>query len=267
MMEKRHTIALLTDFGDMDSYVAEVKGVILSINSNANIIDITHKIEPQDILHASLMLKRSVYFFPRETTFLCIVDPDVGTSRGIIFIETDNYNFIAPDNGLLWLTANELDVNRVVKLENHNYFISSAPSTFEGRDKMAPVAAYSSLGVEPTQFGSIQNGIVHLGLPETIIENDLLIGEIIYFDNFGNAITNITFENLMENEAVNLPDVYFNSHKVGHIVSTFSDVNNGTPVAYFGSSGFLELAINRGDFRSAMQAKTHDKVTVRYGKK
>lgn len=265
-MEKRPTIALLTDFGNQDSYVAEVKAVILSINSNANIIDITHRIVPQNILHGALMLKRSVSFFPRDTIFICVVDPEVGSERRIIFIDTLDYGFIAPDNGLLWMTANDLDVRRVITLENYHYFLSGTPSTFEGRDKMAPVAAYASLGIEPTQFGPTQSGIEKLEMPEPSSERDLLVGEIIYFDYYGNAITNISFENLMENEAVSLPRVIHNGSEIGPIVSTFKDAVNGSPLAYFGSSGYLELAVNNGNFQRAMKAGPGDRVVVDYGK-
>ena len=265
-MEICPTIALLTDFGNQDSYVAEVKAVILSINSNVNIIDITHRIEPQNILHGALMLKRSVGFFPRGTIFVCVVDPEVGSDRKMIYIDTQDYGFIAPDNGLLWMTANELDVRKVITLENYNYFLSRTPSTFEGRDKMAPVAAYASLGIEPTQFGPTQSGIEKLEMPEPLGKRNLLVGEIIYFDYFGNAITNISFENLMENEAVSLPCVVHNGKEIGPIVSAFNQAVNGSPLAYFGSSGYLELAVNNGNFQRLMKAGPGDKVLVNYGK-
>ena len=265
-MEKSPSIALLTDFGSCDSYVAELKGVIYSINSAVNIIDITHNIQPQNIMHGSLMLKRSARFFPRQTIFVCVVDPEVGTERNIIFIRTADYDFIAPDNGLLWMMVNHLDVSKVIRLENYEYFLSKTPSTFEGRDKIAPVAAYASLGIEPPQFGPIQSGIVKLELPEPDKRKDLLIGEIIYFDNFGNAITNITFESLMENEAISLPLVYFNGEEIGPIRSTFAEASNGSPLAYFGSSGYLEVAVNNGNFRKSAQASPGNKVVVNYGK-
>ena len=265
-MQKNASIALLTDFGSCDSYVAELKGVIYTTNANVNIIDITHNIEAQNILHGALMLKRSVRFFPRRTIFLCVVDPEVGTQRNIIFVRTVDYDFIAPDNGLLWMTVNDLDVVKVVRLENFEYFLSKTPSTFEGRDKMAPVAAYASLGIEPAQFGPIQSGIVKLELPQPENQDEFLVGEIIYFDNFGNAITNINFENLMETEALKLPSVYFNGDEIGPIRSTFAEASNGSPLVYFGSSGNLELAINNGNFRKNTHAKPGDKVVVNYGK-
>jgi len=265
-MMRRPTIALLTDFGNQDSYVAEIKGAMLSINSNVNIVDITHNIEPQNVLHAALMLKRSVNFFPKGTVFVCVVDPEVGSKRKIIYIDTQDYCFVAPDNGLLWMTVNDMNVRKVINLENYNYFLSRTPSTFEGRDKMAPVAAYASLGVEPAQFGPTQTGIVELEMPKPIVDKEILTGEIIYFDNFGNAITNITFDDLMGTEAATLPHVIFNGNEIGHIVSTFSDAENGTPLAYFGSSGLLELALNNGNFHQAMKARPKDKVVVNYGK-
>jgi S-adenosyl-L-methionine hydrolase (adenosine-forming) len=211
------------------------------------------------------MLKRSFQFFPLGTIFLCIVDPEVGSERKILYIRSRQFDFIAPDNGLLWMTANDLDIEKMVTLDNYEFFINKTPSTFEGRDKMAPVAGYSSLGIEPTQFGTIKSGMVKLELPEAVSEKDLLIGEIIYFDSFGNAITNISFANLMENEAVNLPVVLFNGTEVGHIVSTFADAVNGSALAYFGSSGYLELAVNHGNFHRMLNSKPGDKVIINYG--
>jgi S-adenosylmethionine hydrolase len=266
MNERRPTIALLTDFGSQDSYAAEMKGVILSINSNVNIIDINHNIEPQNILQASLMLKRSYGFFPSGTIFICVVDPDVGSKRKILLIESEDYRFIAPDNGLLWLTANELSINKIISLENYDYFLNPTPSTFEGRDKMAPAGAYLSLGIEPGQIGPIQSGIEKLEIPKTRTEKNLLIGEIIYFDRFGNAITNISMDDLVENEPKNLPVVIFGPDEIGHIVSTFSDAGNGSAVAYFGSSGYLEMAIFNGNFRLKFSARPGDRVVVDYAK-
>ncbi|MBD3218327.1 MAG: hypothetical protein GF310_08625 [candidate division Zixibacteria bacterium] len=266
MTDKRPTIALLTDFGSQDSYAAEMKAVILSINSNANIIDISHNIEPQGILQASLMLKRSYPFFPAGTIFINVVDPDVGSERKILLLEADNYNFIAPDNGLLWLTARELNVSKIISLENYDYFLNPTPSTFEGRDKMAPAGSYLSLGIEPGQFGPIHSGLEKLEIPSTKTDKNLLIGEIVYFDRFGNAITNIAMDDLMEKEPSNLPVVIFGPDEIGHIVSTFSDAGNGSAVAYFGSSGFLEMAIFNGNFRLKCSARPGDRVVVDYAK-
>ncbi len=266
-MGNRPTIALLTDFGNQDSYVAEVKAVILSINSEVNLVDITHNTEPQNILQASMMLRRSFRFFPLGTIFVCVIDPEVGSERKVLYLETENYDFIAPDNGLLWMTASDLDVNRIVTLENYNYFLTSTPSTFEGRDKMAPVAAYASRGVEPTQFGPAKSGMIKLDLPQPKFEDGLLLGEILYFDRFGNAITNISFEDLMQHQTSNLPYVIHERNNIGHLVSTFSDASNGQPLAYFGSSGYLELAINNGSFENGLGARQGERIAVRYDKK
>lgn len=263
-MSSSPIVAFLSDFGLSDSYVAEVKGVILSINSEIEIIDITHQIEPQNVLQASLMLQRTAEFMPSHTTFLSVVDPGVGSDRKVVAVETTRGVFIAPDNGLLWLTVNDLDVRNVVAVENYQYFFNEPSATFEGRDKMAPVAAYSALGVEVTQFGPTQTGIEKLDIPSVRAESETLVGEILYFDRFGNAITNIALENLMQFEASQLPIVYYNSHEIGHIVTTFSDSDNGTAMAYFGSSGYLELAVNRGSFRRKMGAECGQQVAVNY---
>jgi len=265
MTEKRATIALLTDFGHRDSYVAEMKAVILSINPVVNIVDITHGIEPQNILQAAILLQRSAMFFPRGTIFVCVVDPEVGTSRSLVFVRTATYDFVAPDNGLLWLTIRDLDVIHLVSLENYDYFISRTPSTFEGRDKLAPVSAYASLGIEPTQFGSVKTGIKQLELPRPVLENDMLIGELLYFDNFGNAISNINISDLLETESANLPSVIFREEELGHIHSTFAEAENGAALAYFGSSGYLELAVNNGSFRLKFRARPGEKVAIVYG--
>jgi hypothetical protein len=264
-MSKPALVAFLSDFGLRDSYVAEVKGVILSISSEIEILDITHQIEPQNVLQAALMLRRSAEFMPQGTVFLSVIDPGVGSDRRVIAVETSRATFIAPDNGLVWMTVNQMDVHTVVAVENYQYYFQNPSSTFEGRDRMAPVAAYSALGVEATQFGPTQTGITKLEMPPTKVDNEVLMGEIIYFDRFGNAITNISFDDLMQFETLKLPMVYHNGREIGHIVSTFSDSENGAPLAYFGSSGYLELAVNRGNFRIKMMAESGQQVAVNYG--
>jgi len=146
-------VALLTDFGMQDYYVAAMKGVILSIDTNANIVDITHKIPPQDVATASFILKACYKDFPRGTIFVCVVDPGVGSDRRALVVETDSYKFVAPDNGLLDGVLSESVDFRAFSITNRKYMRRDVSNTFHGRDVFAPIAAAISLGISLDSMG------------------------------------------------------------------------------------------------------------------
>ena len=148
-------IALLTDFGTKDYFVGAMKGVILNINENAKIIDITHEIEPQNIRSASFTLRACYKNFPPKTIFVAVVDPGVGSERRAILVETEDYFFIAPDNGLLSFIFNESDDFLVYEITNEKFFNQPVSQTFHGRDIFAPCAAHLSKGVLPAEFGKV----------------------------------------------------------------------------------------------------------------
>jgi S-adenosylmethionine hydrolase len=184
-------ITLLTDFGTQDYFVGAMKGVILSLDSKAQIVDISHEIPPQNINAAGFNLLACYKDFPRGTIHLSVVDPGVGSSRRAIVAVTDEYYFVAPDNGLLNLIyAAEPDI-KVFELNNERFFRSPISNTFHGRDVFAPVAGWLSKGALPQEMGDEISDFVRFGItnPFLLAENQWQ-GEIVYIDRFGNCVTN-----------------------------------------------------------------------------
>jgi S-adenosyl-L-methionine hydrolase (adenosine-forming) len=192
-------IALLTDFGHRDPFVGTMKGVMLGINPNVHLIDISHKITPQRIREAALVLSASCPYFPPPTIFLVVVDPGVGGTRRPIVVETAEHLFVAPDNGVLGPALDQAEVRRVIHATETRYFRQPISRTFHGRDVFAPLAAWLSCGIQVHEMGTTINGYQRLELPRPRAEaGGDLVGEVIYQDRFGNLITNIAEAWVME---------------------------------------------------------------------
>ena len=192
-------ITLLTDFGNQDAYVGIMKGVIAGINPFANIVDICHSISPQDIFSGAYLLYTSYKYFPRKTIHVVVVDPGVGSRRNIICVETKNYFFLAPDNGILSFIVQEERLKSIIRVTNSKYFLPSLSSTFHGRDVFAPVAAHLSLGVRSQKMGIKINQLKQLDMPKPVHKKTGQVeGQIIYIDRFGNLITNIKREHIAQ---------------------------------------------------------------------
>ncbi len=261
-MPETKTVALLTDFGTSDSYVAEMEAVMLSICRNLHFVTITHDLKPGDVKQAAFLLWRSYRFFPEGTIFLCVVDPGVGSERKILLANSGRYKFVAPDNGLLSLVMCEIDCE-TREITNPTYAINPESATFQGRDIMAPAAAYLASGVEPSQFGPVVSEICRLDFAKPIMTDAGVEGEIISIDSFGNAITNISFIDIgdlakgKKMSALLRESILFDS-----IEKTYSSVDSGELVAYIGSSGLLELAVNGGNFANKFNIDVGEKVLV-----
>jgi S-adenosylmethionine hydrolase len=173
-----------------------MKGVILRINPQCTLIDITHHVGPHDIREGAFVLANAYAFFPEGTIHLAVVDPGVGSPRSPVLIETDRYFFVGPDNGLFTLALKGGKVKKVVALNNSKFFLSRVSTTFHGRDLFAPVAAYLSLGVKSSEFGSELDSWVELDLKKPQARRGGLLGEIFHIDDFGNLISNIDEEQL-----------------------------------------------------------------------
>ncbi len=253
-------ITLTSDFGLKDPYVAEMKGVILTINQRATIVDITHDIEKYNIGRASFMLASVVSYFPKGTIHLAVVDPGVGTERRAILVQTKCGFFVGPDNGLLMLAAQSQGIEHTYELSNHNLMLPKTSNTFHGRDIFAPAAAYIDKGTQPNEFGpEIKNPVLH-SFPVVERNNNILTGEVLYIDDFGNIITNIQEKNMFKSKIfnVNLPMVSLEL-KFG---KAYSEAKPEEPIVLVGSYGFVELALNQGDAASKFNAKVGDKITV-----
>lgn len=234
---KNRIITLLTDFGYDDPFVGQIKGVILKINQNAKIIDITHGIKPQAVEDAAFVLWRSFKYFPKGTIHLSIVDPGVGSQRKALIVKSQGHYFIAPDNGLLSYVIKEPFV--CISIENPKYFLQKESPTFQGRDVFAPAAAWLSTGVSISEFGKPLKEIFLLEELNPLILKDRIVGKIVYIDRFGNAITNIKPEGRKIKEI-----------KVGEtilpIVNFYCQSPN-KPAALVNSDGFIEIFIYMGN--------------------
>ncbi len=187
----RPVIALLTDFGTRDHYAGTMKAVILGICPEATLVDITHDIPAHDMLTATLELAASYKYFPTGTIFLVVVDPGVGSARRGIAADTGDYRFVAPDNGVLTAVLKETPAKRVVELTERRYARATVSRTFEGRDRFAPAAGWLAKGIDLSALGRSAGAIHHIAIPAPQIAEDVLTGEVLRVDRFGNLVTNI----------------------------------------------------------------------------
>lgn len=270
----KRPIVLLTDFGEGSIFVGEMKGVILKINPNAIIVDLTNNIRPQNILQAAFLLKYSYKYFPRNSIFLCVVDPEVGSGRKPIVIRSRNYYFIGPDNGLLYPAAFSDGIRLMVLLENKEYFLEKVSYTFHGRDIFAPVSAYLSKGVSIKNFGPTVSSIKELVFEEPRLdESGYLVCKVMYIDSFGNVITNLEeskFSSMLL--AYNFAGVSTLRIFIGQkcydveMVKYYCEAREGSPLALFNSFGLLELSINKGNASEYFCLSEGDTVKIKFCK-
>ncbi len=256
-------ITLLTDFGLKDNFVGVMKGVILKINPKVQIVDISHSITPQNIFEGAFLLANSYKFFPKKTIHLVVVDPGVGSKRRPILVQTEGYFFVGPDNGVLSFALRNEKIKKIIHLTDSSYFLKPVSDTFHGRDIFAPVGAHLSLGRKIGGFGKTLREIKNLKLPEVRLDKDLLIGEIIYIDRFGNLITNITKDGFnaflgKRDFAIELKGILLDK-----VSGSYSEVDRFSPLAIWDSFSYLEIAINQGSAKEFFSAKIGSKVYIK----
>jgi S-adenosylmethionine hydrolase len=246
-------LAIITDFGYRDHYAGVMKGVVASIAPGAPVIDIAHGIPAQSIAAGAIVLRESWRYFPARTVFLAVVDPGVGTARAPIAIETRaGARFVGPDNGLLWLAANQAGIKRIVKLTSPRHRLTDVSATFHGRDIFAPAAAYLWRGVPITTLGPAlrPTSIVQLVLPHPVESAREVRGEVIYVDGFGNLVSNID-RPVAEHFGSRFRHKYLSVRIRGgasmRLLDAYGDALKGVPLAIFGSFGLLEVAIRDGN--------------------
>ncbi|MGI8787084.1 MAG: SAM hydrolase/SAM-dependent halogenase family protein [Pyrinomonadaceae bacterium] len=255
---KPEIIVLLTDFGTKDYFVGAMRGVILSINRDAKIVDITHEIPPQDIRAAGFTLRACYKNFPEKTIFVAVVDPGVGSKRRAILVETDDFYFIAPDNGLLSFIFNEANTFRAFELTNEKFFAANVSRTFHGRDIFAPVAAHLSNGAQPNEFGAeIKNFIcAEASAPRKISANEIEF-EIVHIDSFGNLVTNLKAEDLPEKFTLEI-----GGKRIAKRRNYFAEADENELFIIAGSAGFLEIAAFGVSAAKLTGAKSGLKITL-----
>ena len=228
-------ITLLTDFGTADSYVAELKGVLLSLTPESVLVDVSHDIAPGDVAAASFVLGRAWRTFPAGTVHLAVVDPGVGTRRRALAADVAGHRFVAPDNGLL------SDVFAAAHADVVSLPVPDAASrTFHGRDVFAPAAARLARGEALPALGAPVADLVHLPPKRLRAEGTDLVGQVVHIDRFGTLVTNLPAGAALPGAAVRL-----GRHTVT-VHATFGDVPPGSPVAFVGSGGTLEVAVRDG---------------------
>jgi hypothetical protein len=245
MKVKLPVIALLTDFGEDDFFVASLKAVILSLNPRARIVDISHRIPSFDIDAAGFVLFAAYRYFPKGTIFLTVVDPGVGSKRRIILVITERYFFIAPDNGVLSLALGEEKVQQVREITNSKIFLPQPSKSFEGRDKMAPAAAWLSRGESIDTFGPPVKNIKRREVPKAYMKGCDVCGRILYADKFGNFITNIPaglVECLAAEKGKESLSLFVGKKKFGGLRENYSTAKKGEVFFLVGSLGLIEIS-------------------------
>ena len=244
-------MVFLTDFGTADGFAGVMKGVALGINPELSFVDLTHEVAPFDILGGALILKAHYRYFPKGTIFVGVVDPGVGTERKAIAVRTPNYFFVAPMNGLLDLVLREEKPLEVVELTNPKYRLKAVNNTFHGRDTFTPAGAYISRGVPLKELGKPVKYRYLLRFPKPKKLPKRVIGEIVYFDRFGNAVTNIPCERFRY--------CLFRNRK-GRYVRAFLEGERNKPNFTCGSFGFVEVFLPMDSFRERFNPKRGERV-------
>ncbi len=256
---------MLTDFGEDDFFVASLKGVILTINPSARIVDITHQVPDFDIRAAGCILLFSYRYFPKKTIFLTVVDPGVGSPRKILLAETRDFFFIAPDNGVLSPVLEREEVRQMREVANSKYFLPELSSTFEGRDKMAPAAAWLSRGISCQEFGPEALSYEKLEMGRPKLEGNQVIGHVVYLDKFGNILTDIP--RIMLDQLRGKKDqigftLSIKGRTIPSIQRSYSAAQKGELLALVGSVGFIEIAAREKSASDILKARVGDEVRV-----
>jgi S-adenosylmethionine hydrolase len=236
------TITLTTDFGHASPYVAALKGVILGINPNARLVDLSHAIPPQDLRHAAYFLEQAIPYFPPGVLHVIVVDPGVGSERALLYVEVRSQRLLVPDNGC-WTGLVRGTNPAVRRLTTARYWRQPVSATFHGRDILAPVAGHLSLGVPADALGPSVSSWVRLEEPALVRTAADVTGAVVFVDDFGNLITNIPATELPEGAL----RVTVGPHGVSRRVRAYAEAAPGQPVALVSSSGLLEIAVPQGN--------------------
>jgi len=244
----RPIITLTTDYGTNDHLVGAMKGVILSVNPEVLLVDITHGVLPHDILDGALTIGQAFHYYPPKTVHVVVVDPGVGTQRRPILVAADQHYFIAPDNGVLSAVYDRTEALHVWNLTSEHYFRQPISNTFHGRDIFAPVAGWLTKSWQSSAFGEPITDFVRFSLPKPKPDGNTIKAVILKLDHFGNLITNLTAENTPALFAEGAKfSIRAGNGTVTEFVPTFAQGPAGKAVAIVGSSGNLEICVNRGN--------------------
>jgi S-adenosyl-L-methionine hydrolase (adenosine-forming) len=254
-------VTLTTDFGVRSPYVAAMKGVLLSVNPQARVVDLSHSLPPQDLRYCSYFLKTALPYFPPGTLHVVVVDPGVGTERPILCIEGAGQRVLAPDNGCWTEWAALSSTPRVWRLTEKRWWRPEISATFHGRDIFAPIAGHLSCGVEPAELGPPVHTWVSFTLPMPRLSPLKWEGEVLFVDDFGNLLTNLPGNEFLERRA-EVAVIQVSDSPITRFVKTYDEAARGTVVALVSSSGQLEVAQVQGNAASRMGASPGTPVVV-----
>jgi S-adenosyl-L-methionine hydrolase (adenosine-forming) len=259
----RPIITLTTDYGTSDHLVGVIKGVILTINPEVSIVDITHNVIAHDVLDGALTISQAYRYFPPKTIHMVVVDPSVGTQRRPILVAGDQHYFVAPDNGVLSAIYDQSESLFAWHITAEHYFRQPVSNTFHGRDIFAPVAGWLSKNWQTASFGEQIEDFVRFSIPKPKVNGNSIKCVVLKLDNFGNLITNLKGE---ETPALVAPDGKFTiragNAEIKKLLPTFASGAAGEPFAIIGSGGYLELCVNKGNAARVLGIGRGAEVTV-----
>ena len=255
-------VTLITDFGGRGEYLGAMKGAILRVNPGCQIVDITHEVQPQNILQASWVLKACHSYYPPGTVHLVAVDPGVGTERRAIVLEKEKYFFVGPDNGVFSMVFSPGGRVSAYELAQRKFFLTPLSDTFHGRDIFAPAAGHLSLGLEPRFFGPRIKKLVTIDWPTPHRSKGLLRAKALWADSFGNLITNISREEHGTELLGRAVQIKGRGWRIDRVHRTYAEGRRGQPMALFGSGGLLEISVNRGSALDTLGLKPGDPITI-----
>lgn len=250
-------ITFASDFGNRDNYVGIVKGIVSRINPRVRFIDINHNIPPFVIQAAVYQLETSYRSFPAGTIHLAVIDPGVGTARRAIALESRDYYFVGPDNGIFSFLKKS-DIKKTVILDSRKYFARNIPATFHGRDLFAPAAGLLSLGVAIEELGTPLKNIERIGRRGCRRIKAGLSGKVIYIDRFGNLVSSIRESDIKDRKGM----VEYKGENIGFLKKTFGEAASGQPLGYINSFGYLEIGVNLGSAKEHFDAILGDKIQI-----
>jgi S-adenosylmethionine hydrolase len=256
-------ITLTTDYGTNDHLVGTMKGVMLKVLPEIQIVDISHHVMACDILDGALTIGMAYKYFPPKTIHVVVVDPGVGTPRRPILVTGDQHFFIAPDNGVLSMVYDKEESFSVRHVTSEHYFIRPVSNTFHGRDLFAPVAAWLAKNQQPMSFGEEINDPVRFSLPKPRAGDGKVKGVVLKVDNFGNLITNIPPDMIPQ---AFIPEGRYRITVAGKdvpkVMLSYGDGGPGEPFGILGSAGLLEISVNRGSAARTLSAQRGAEVVV-----
>jgi len=259
----RPIITLTTDFGLDDPFVGIMKGVMLRIAPEAELVDISHGIEPQNIRQAACVLQAAFSWFPQNTVHLLVVDPGVGGGRRPLAVKTGGHRFVAPDNGVLTPIL-DAAAARVYELTRPKYFLHPVSPTFHGRDVFAPAAAWLAGGTPLSKMGIRIHDPKTLDLPQPSFRRNILKGEIVHIDRFGNLMSNISAELLHRYFATQTDGlkIRVGGKPAGPMVDSYSRCQKGESGCILNSWGCLEVFCREAAAAKRFKSRVGGAITV-----